>query len=112
MEPDDYARFGSWQEDPWVRKWNLWEYVDVRDVAQAVRRAPRSRPSRSEIAIVAAADTCMRRDSADLGESSRRFPPADPRGRETLLSIDRARAILGYAPGTAGSTRAATPRPS
>jgi nucleoside-diphosphate-sugar epimerase len=100
MEPDDYARFESWQEDPRVRKWNLWGYVDVRDVAQAVRRALEADVRGSEIAIVAAADTCMRRDSADL--MAEVFPTVPLRrslaGRETLLAIDRARAILGYAP--------------
>jgi nucleoside-diphosphate-sugar epimerase len=37
MEPADYARFPSWQDDPLVRKWNLWGYVDARDVAQSAR---------------------------------------------------------------------------
>ena len=38
MEPDDYAAFPGYWDDPRLRKWNLWGYVDVRDVAQAVRR--------------------------------------------------------------------------
>ena len=33
MEPDDYARFPSYWDDPTIRKWNLWGYVDARDVA-------------------------------------------------------------------------------
>ena len=37
MAPSDYAAFPSWQDDPQVRRWNLWGYVDARDVAQAVR---------------------------------------------------------------------------
>ena len=36
MEPADYAQFPTWQADPLIRKWNLWGYVDVRDVAQDV----------------------------------------------------------------------------
>jgi nucleoside-diphosphate-sugar epimerase len=100
MEPGDYAAFESWQGDPRVRKWNLWGYVDVRDVAQAVRLALEADTRGAEIAIVAAADTCMRRDSADL--MAEVFPAVPLRraleGRETLLGIDRARAILGYAP--------------
>ncbi len=100
MEPDDYVAFESWQGDPRVRKWNLWGYVDVRDVAQAVRRALEADTRGSEVAIIAAADTCMRRDSADL--MAEVFPAVPLRrtleGRETLLAIDRARAILGYAP--------------
>ena len=54
----------------------------------------------SEIAIVAAADTVMTRPSADL--MAEVFPTGPLRraveGRETLLSIDRARQLLGYEP--------------
>ena len=52
MEPDDYARFPSYWDDAALRKWNLWGYVDCRDVAQACRlglrpmsTAPRSASS-------------------------------------------------------------------
>src|SRR6187431_1144811 len=49
MEPADYATFPSWQDDPARRRWNLWGYVDARDVAQAVRLVwtPTSRERRS-----------------------------------------------------------------
>jgi len=100
MEPDDYARFESWQDDPNVRKWNLWGYVDARDVAQAVRRGLDADIDGADVCIVAAADTCMRRDSADL--MAEVFPDVPlrsaVRGRETLESIDHARALLGYEP--------------
>ena len=100
MEPDDYARFPSWQDDPQVRRWNLWGYVDVRDVAQAVARSLSANVTGSTIAIIAAADTCMRRDSADL--LAEVFPDVPLRravhGRETLLAIDHAREVLDYQP--------------
>ena len=100
MEPPDYARFETWQDDARVRKWNLWGYVDARDVAQAVARSLEADVRGAEVAIIAAADTCMRRPSADLmaevypGVELRR--PLD--GRETLLAIGHARDVLGYAP--------------
>jgi nucleoside-diphosphate-sugar epimerase len=100
MEPPDYARFPTWQDDPRARKWNLWGYVDVRDVAQAVRRSLEADVTGAEVAIVAAADTCMRRDSADLMAEVypgvRLMRPVE--GRETLLAIDHARELLGYDP--------------
>ncbi len=100
MEPGDYARFETWQDDPLVRKWNLWGYVDARDVAQAVRRALDASVAGAEVAIVAAADTCMRRPSAEL--LAEVFPDVPLRrpvaGRETLLAIGRARSLLGYEP--------------
>ena len=100
MEPPDYARFETWQDDPWVRKWNLWGYVDARDVATACRLAVEGATTGAEVAIVAAADTVMRRDSAGL--MAEVFPdvpltrPVD--GRATLLAIGHARELLGYAP--------------
>ena len=39
MEPEDYARFPSFQDDARKRKWNLWGYIDARDAAQAIRLA-------------------------------------------------------------------------
>lgn len=100
MEPPDYARFPSWQDDATIRRWNLWGYVDVRDVAQAVRRSLEADVSGANVAIVAAADTCMRRDSADL--LAEVYPDVTLRrpvtGRETLLAIDHARQLLGYEP--------------
>jgi nucleoside-diphosphate-sugar epimerase len=100
MEPADYARFETWQDDPWVRKWNLWGYVDARDVATACRLAVEGDTSGAEVAIVAAADTCMRRPSADLlAEVYPDVPLRRPvEGRDTLLAIDHARELLGYRP--------------
>jgi nucleoside-diphosphate-sugar epimerase len=100
MVPDDYARFPSWQDDATIRKWNLWGYVDARDVAQAARLALTVPVKGSEICIVAAADTVMERPSADL--MAEVFPTVPLRrpveGRETLLAIDHARRLLGYEP--------------
>ncbi|HYM83401.1 MAG TPA: NAD(P)-dependent oxidoreductase [Candidatus Dormibacteraeota bacterium] len=100
MEPTDYARFPTWQDDPLVRKWNLWGYVDARDVAQAVRLGLEAEVSGAEVCIVAASDTCMVRPRAEL---MREVFPSVPlwrpvEGRETLLAIDKARRLLGYEP--------------
>ncbi len=100
MEPRDYERFPTFWDDARIRKWNLWGYVDVRDVAQAARRGLDAEVSGAEVCIVAAADTCMTRSSADL--LAEVFPTVRltraVEGRETLLSIDRARQVLGYEP--------------
>jgi nucleoside-diphosphate-sugar epimerase len=100
MEPQDYQRFPTFQDDARLRKWNLWGYVDARDVAQAVRLGLTRDWTGAEVCIVAAADTVMRRPSIDLlAEVYPDVPlrrPVD--GRETLLAIDRARQLLGYAP--------------
>ncbi len=100
MEPADYAAFPGYWADARLRKWNLWGYVDVRDVAQAARRGLEADVSGAEVCIVAAADTVMPRPSAEL--MAEVFPSVPLRraleGRETLLAIDRARRLLGYEP--------------
>ena len=100
MEPDDYARFPSYWDDPTLRKWNLWGYVDARDVATAARLALDAPVDGAEVAIIAAAETVMTRPSAGL--MAEVFPDVPLRrpvnGRETLLAIDHARDLLGYEP--------------
>lgn len=100
MEPGDYRRFPSFWDDPAIRAWNLWGYVDARDVAQATRLALEADTGGVENFLVAAADTCMTTPSADLLAAV--YPDVPLRrevhGHETLLSIDKAREMLGYDP--------------
>jgi len=99
MELRDYERFPGFQHDPALRKWNLWGYVDARDVAQSCRLALTADVG-AEAFIVAAADTCMTRPSRDL--MAEVYPDVPIRGElgehETLLSIAKARRVLGYEP--------------
>ena len=98
MEPSDYAAFPSYWDDPTIRKWNLWGYVDCRDVAHACLAALTADVSGSTIAIIAADDTVMPQPSAEL--MAQVYPSVPLRrplqGRETLLSIDFAHRVLGY----------------
>ncbi|TKV57032.1 NAD(P)-dependent oxidoreductase [Nakamurella flava] len=100
MEPADYAEFPSFDDDPSRRIWNLWGYIDARDGAQAVRLSLTRPGPGVEVCIIAAADTVMGRPSAELAADA--FPdvpltrPLD--GHETLLGIDKARRLLGFAP--------------
>ncbi len=100
MEPEDYQRFPDYSQDPRKRKWNLWGYVDARDVAQSCRLGLEADIKGAEAFIIAAADTVMNRPSRDL--MAEVFPDVPLRGEigefETLLSITKARQMLGYAP--------------
>ncbi len=100
MGPDDYRRFPGFQADPALRRWNLWGYIDVRDAAAACRLALDAPVTGARSFIIAAADTVMDRPSADLLREV--FPDVPLRGdfgeHDTLLSIDRARRVLGFAP--------------
>jgi nucleoside-diphosphate-sugar epimerase len=100
MEPADYAAFPSYDADPGLRKWNLWGYIDARDGAQAVRRALELKATGMDVFIIAAADTVMSRPNDELiAETFPDVPLKRPVGsHETLVSIERARRVLGYEP--------------
>jgi nucleoside-diphosphate-sugar epimerase len=101
--PGSYHEFPPFWDDPQERKWNLWGYVDERDVALSCRlalEADEPMVAGSPSFIIAAADTVMNRPSADLMASVfPSVPLTSPVGEfGTLLSIDRARKVLGYDP--------------
>ena len=100
MEPGDYESFPSFWPDPHLRKWNLWGYVDVRDVAMACRLALEADLVGSGNVIIAAADTVMNRPSRDL--LAEVFPHVPVTGEVsefgTLLAIGGAWDLIGYAP--------------
>jgi nucleoside-diphosphate-sugar epimerase len=100
MEREDYQQFPSWWDDPQLRKWNLWGYVDESHAAQAVRQALTVELSGADAFIIAAADTVMRRPSRELMAEVYPGVPLDASVAEhgTLLAIDRARRVLGYDP--------------
>src|ERR687885_2139266 len=63
MERHDYERFQTFWDDPLLRKWNLWGYVDESHVAQSVRLALEADIRGADAFIIAAADTVMKRPS-------------------------------------------------
>ncbi|RRR97588.1 NAD-dependent epimerase/dehydratase family protein [Glycomyces terrestris] len=100
MYPEDYAAFPAFDADPELRRWNLWSYIDARDGALAVRRALEREGTGKEVFVIASPDTVMTTPTADL--VARYYPDLELRrpvsGNETLLSIDKARTVLGYDP--------------
>ena len=100
MDPEDYTRFPSFDADPRLRRWNLWAYIDGRDGAQAVRLALAHDSTGTEVFVIANADTVMSRRSADLAAEVYPDVPVmrELGAHETMLSIDKARRVLGYEP--------------
>jgi len=100
MDGSEYADFPAFDADPLLRKWNLWAYIDVRDAGQAVQKALETRGPGYETFIIANADTVMSRSSASLAAEV--FPGVsitkELGEHETMLSIDKARRMLGYEP--------------
>ena len=100
MDPDDYAAFPAFDADASLRRWNLWGYIDGRDGAQAVLKALELDTVGFDRFIIAAADTVMSRSNSELVAEV--FPDVpvtrDLGEHDTLLSIDKARRLLGYDP--------------
>jgi nucleoside-diphosphate-sugar epimerase len=96
----DYARVRSYQDDFALRRWNLWGYVDARDVGQACERSLVADLTGAHSFVIAAADTLMEATNAEL--LADQFPDVpltrEVGEHETLLAIDKARDLLGYAP--------------
>jgi nucleoside-diphosphate-sugar epimerase len=100
MVREDYERFPAFWDDPHLRKWNLWGYVDESHVADSVRLALDVDIRGAENFIIAAADTVMKQPSRDLmAEVFPGVPVAEHvDGNATLLDITKANAMLGYSP--------------
>lgn len=100
MLPQEYATFESWQNDPKLRFWNCWGYIDARDGAQAVSKSLAAGSKGHHQYLIAAKDTCMRTKNEDLVKAL--FPDVKytpTKGdNDTLLSIDKARKELGFDP--------------
>lgn len=100
FEPEEYARLPAVWENAAARRWNLWGYIDVRDVATACRLALDAPVQGARAYIIAAADTVMPRRSADLLDEV--YPGVrttkDVGEFGTLLAIDRAKEELGWTP--------------
>ncbi|WP_123305570.1 NAD-dependent epimerase/dehydratase family protein [Bogoriella caseilytica] len=100
MDVADYVQFPAFDADPMLRRWNLWSYIDGRDGAQAVARALERAQPGFEAFVIANADTVMTRSSAELAAEV--YPGVEVvkelGEHETMLSIDKARRLLGYEP--------------
>ena len=100
MEPWEYEQFPSFEKNAASRKFNLWGYIDARDGAQAIRRSVESTLKGAHTFVIANADTVMSRSTVELAAEF--FPQVPYRGSRagngTLLSIEKARQVLGYEP--------------
>ncbi|GIH21740.1 UDP-glucose 4-epimerase [Acrocarpospora phusangensis] len=96
----DYPKLPSYWDDPLTRVFDLWGYIDDRDVAQACRLGLLADVSGAPSYVIAAKDTVMDRPTADLAAEV--FPDVPVRrpldAYETALDITRATAELGFEP--------------
>ena len=100
MEPSDYAAFPSFDKNPAQRRSNLWGYIDARDGAQAIRKSLQAPLKGANVFIIANADTVLSRPNKEVVAE---FYPGvqfkrETAPNETLLSIEKARSVIGYEP--------------
>jgi len=98
MRVEDYADFPGYSADE--RRFNLWSYIDARDAAQAVELALAYEPRGMEVFVIASPDVVphvpveqLLRERFGEVEHTRELGEY-----ESPLSIDKARALLGYDP--------------
>lgn len=100
MTAEDYQLFPQYWANPATRTWNLFGYIDEHDLADLCIRALDVEFKGADVFIAAAADTVMNRPNKELlAEYFPGVPLKEGTGDyDTLLGIDKARRLLGYAP--------------
>ncbi len=95
-----YHLIPEYWQDPMSRKFNLWSYVDCRDVARATWMALGSELGGAEVFNIAARDTLMRIDNHQLLEMAFDEPVAQDFRfpRASFLDISKAERLLGFVP--------------
>lgn len=98
----NYERnLGPMVRDPGIRSDNAWSYVDVDDLAEAVRLALTADVDGHEVVFVAAADNATGRPLAELAAAAYgdavEVRPHD-RPDASGISCERAREVLGWEP--------------
>lgn len=101
IEPHEYAEtFPAYLADPSRRRRNLFAYIDVRDLGQMVQRCLETDGLGYQVFNVANADMSVAATTQEIrdrfydGVEVRREMGRD----ETFFAIDKARALVGFAP--------------
>jgi len=96
----DYQQVPSFWDDPAARRWNLFGYIDARDVAAACERGLLADVTGARSYVIAADDIILRVPSLEALRAI--HPEVEVRGEvgefQTLLANQRAKDELGFAP--------------
>ncbi|HTT38232.1 MAG TPA: hypothetical protein VMH32_11255 [Burkholderiales bacterium] len=100
METWEYEHFPAFEKNPAGRKFNFLGYLDPRDSALAIRRALSSSLMGAHAFVIASEDSVMTRPTKQLLQGF--FPQVSymsgKHANASLLSIERARRVFGFAP--------------
>ena len=98
--PEDYELLRADAENPELRHWHYWSYIDVRDLTRLILLAATSTNEETTIINATAADTILNRSSAE--HCAEYFPatPCDIEANTTrsLFSGDKAKQLFGFEP--------------
>ena len=98
-QPGEYRGFATRHADPAYRRDLVWSYVDARDGATAIALAVENAAPGFRAYNIAASDTGLSVPSRELVAGAFPAVPLRDIGEfDTLMSIDRARAELGFEP--------------
>ena len=96
----DYEYCPAFWADSSIRRFDLWSYIDHRDVAQVIHNAIQADVSGAENFIIVADDTIMNCSTADL--MTQHFPETvlkdDIDEFQSLMSNQKAKSMLGFVP--------------
>lgn len=97
---EEYAEYPDFANDLDARVWDLWAYIDARDVATAVEAALHYDSDGFEPFLIAADDTAMPIHTQDL--LAAKFPNIPIRGKlgthDSLITNQRSKDALDWAP--------------
>jgi len=98
--PEDYELLRADAEDPEIRHWHYWSYIDVRDLTSLILLAVTSTSAETTIVNATAEDTTLARSSTE--HCAEYFPetPCDIKANTTqsLFSGDKAKQLFGFEP--------------
>ncbi|MFC9841009.1 hypothetical protein ACFVKB_45755 [Rhodococcus sp. NPDC127530] len=111
---EEYAEYESFADDVEARVWDLWAYIDARDVGRAVLASLTYQARGFEPFLIAANDSVMPIPTAEL--LARRFPEVPIKGdlqpETSLMSNRRAEEKLGFSPPLMARSRRLIDRPT
>jgi len=100
MLTSEYKTFAAWQDDPQLRRFNHFGYIDARDGGQAVSLALKSDKIGHHAYLIANNETVMKMPNEELVKkvwpNVQYTPTKGP--NDTLLSNEKAKKELGFAP--------------
>ncbi len=98
--PQDYELYGEFQNDPHARRWHLWSYLDLRDMARACNLALSAETKGCEIMNIVAEDSVMKMPSKEIMAAV--FPNAEVRAdlgeHGGFFSNAKAGKVIGFVP--------------